>query len=265
MRIQTAVARNCDGDNHNAKNTMFAQHEARISSSIAAATVNKSAAAVPILSHLRMPANSQAARSMPARVEEDEPQGNVKFHIPSVIEVLPLDSCLFRRSVSNLSEADALSDADVQRQKLVASLKAAAAVLAAQPAPQALATAPPTLATKSGVYFQNKEVPNAIRSYRVSSTMSPMMRMKQPKALPRGKPLGMAPVLGHLRNHASMKRHPVGGKVHFKAPVKASNKTLSKPSLRGGIKKPIPLSPEERLFVEAASSLCKGSRSATAP
>ena len=107
----------------------------------------------------------------------------------------------------------------------------------------------------SGVYFQNRQVPNIpLHPLVVSQTLSPSVisqECRMARSVPAGNPLSPAPQLGHFR---FMTRKPGSAAKTKVSPVKALVKTKPCLTQQNEYRRAI-LSPEEKLFLEAAQSL----------
>ena len=102
--------------------------------------------------------------------------------------------------------------------------------------------------SKTGVYFLNREVPMPIHPLQATEHGLPSKSLcKMVRIVPMGKPLSPAPRLGHLRmmRHSRESRSGPPHKVSRKVKHRQAKANVA----------PIPLSPEEELFLEAATAL----------
>ncbi|KAL7576967.1 hypothetical protein ACA910_006723 [Epithemia clementina (nom. ined.)] len=119
--------------------------------------------------------------------------------------------------------------------------------------PEAISRTPCSRKARTGVYFENKEVSGRIHPLQASpqDCVQPSSLCKRVCDVPVGKPLSPAPVLAHL--HATTKSHErTGRQSHFAPPVKVSRRVKHRIL---NTKDYSTLSPEEKLFLEAATSL----------
>ena len=109
----------------------------------------------------------------------------------------------------------------------------------------------PSRTPSTGVYFRNRELSKLFHPLQVSQECVSVDGDTKNCVIPQGKPLSPPPALGHLRY--MLKFNKAGGKIHFAPPVKVTKTSKHRMSFRKDLSSS--LSPEEKLFVEAATSL----------
>ena len=119
--------------------------------------------------------------------------------------------------------------------------------------------------TRTGVYFRNREVSQPYHLLQTTQDRSSTVGLGSRRfVLPQGRPLAPPPPLGHLHTiHKFKKKDSI--RLHVAAPVAKFTKTTTKhkrPVVAISNIKKYPISssalgPDEKLFVEAAASLCQ--------